>query len=266
MDWMTVMVAGVVGQATSSGGVAPTVADVQSVWGFVVKGGLMMVPILICSFIALAVVLERTWTLARRRVIPPGFLSGLEAALARDGGRDEALAYCKAATSPIAPIFETAIKRRREPIELLEKHVQEAGERIAIKLRAYLRVLSVIAAITPLMGLLGTIFGMITAFQTVAGSGEALGKTELLAEGIYEALITTAAGLLVAIPVLVCYHWISAKIDLLIVEIDQLASTFIETHVGQDASSGAIASLIESDGNGADARSSESAASATTTA
>ncbi|MHC4102606.1 MAG: MotA/TolQ/ExbB proton channel family protein, partial [Planctomycetota bacterium] len=75
---------------------------------------------------------------------------------------------------------------------------------------------------------LGTIFGMITAFQTVAVSGEALGKTEMLAEGIYQAMITTAAGLTVAIPVLICYHWISAKIDKLVSDIDHMTVEFMD--------------------------------------
>ena len=90
----------------------------------------------------------------------------------------------------------------------MEKNIAEAGCGVVVKLRKYMRVLSVIASISPLMGLLGTIFGMIKAFQTVAVSGEALGKTELLARGIYEALITTAARLLVTIPAVVCYPWI----------------------------------------------------------
>jgi len=99
-----------------------------------------------------------------------------------------------------------------------------------LKLRKYLRVLAVIASIAPLMGLLGTIFGMIQAFQTVAASGSALGRTEMLAMGIYQAMITTAAGLLVAIPVLIAYHWIVAKIERLVMEIDQMTVEFIEAH------------------------------------
>jgi biopolymer transport protein ExbB len=91
-----------------------------------------------------------------------------------------------------------------------------------------MRVLSVIAAISPLMGLTGTIFGMIKAFQTVATSGDALGKTELLATGIYEAMITTAAGLLVAIPALILYHVISARVDRLVAELDETCIEFID--------------------------------------
>ncbi len=116
---------------------------------------------------------------------------------------------------------------RRSP-EAVEKSIEEAGEREVLKMRKYLRALAVIASVTPLMGLLGTIIGMIMAFQTVAMSGEALGKTEMLAGGIYQARISTAAGLSVAIPVLICYHWISAKIERLVADIDQLSVDFVD--------------------------------------
>ncbi len=217
--------------STASGESANMSLQVQSVWDFVLKGGPMMVPILLCSLIAMAVVAERMMTLRRSSVIPPKFRDGLENVLAEDGlNRDDAIEYCRKNGSCVASIFATAIKRLDEPVELLEKHITDAGEREVLKLRRYLRLLMVIGAIAPLMGLLGTIFGMIEAFQTVATSGEALGKTELLAKGIYEAMITTAAGLLLAIPVLVAYHGVSAKIDSLVLEIDLMTVDFIETH------------------------------------
>ena len=128
----------------------------------------------------------------------------------------------------MANVFEAGIKKLKAPVEVLEKHIQDAGQREVLKLRKNVRALSVIASISPLLGLLGTIFGMIMAFQTVAMSADALGKTELLAEGIYMAMITTAAGLSVAIPVLIMYHWISAKIERLVMEIDQMTVEFIE--------------------------------------
>jgi biopolymer transport protein ExbB len=206
--------------------------QVTSVWDFVVKGGVMMVPICLCSLIAVAVVSERLVTLGRQNVIPSGFLPGLKKLLsAHPHDKDRALAYCKRDGSPVANVFAAGIKRLGSPLEVIEKQIQEAGEREVIKLRKFVRVLSVIAAVAPLMGLLGTIFGMIRAFQTVAMSGEALGKAELLAEGIYEAMITTAAGLCVAIPVLICYHWISSKIEKLVMEIDQMGVDFVEQHV-----------------------------------
>ena len=206
--------------------------QVDSLWDFVVKGGPMMIPIGLASLIALAIFIERTLTLRRRNVIPPDFLPGLHAALQTDdnGQPDRALDYCARSTSPLASILATAIKHREEPIDRLEKYVTEAGRRAVLKLRRFLRALAVIASIAPLLGLLGTIFGMIRAFQTVASSGAALGRTELLAKGIYEAMITTAAGLLVAIPVLIGYHWIAARIDSLVLEMDHMTVTFVEEH------------------------------------
>jgi biopolymer transport protein ExbB len=226
----------ILGQAdgpVSAAAQASSTSQIQSIWDFVVKGGPMMIPIGICSLVALAVIIERLMSLRRRNVTPPDFLSGMRAVL--DEGLDDktaALEYCRNDGSPVANIFAAGIKRLSEPIELLEKHIQEAGQREVLKLRKFLRLLSVIASIAPLMGLLGTIFGMIKAFQTVAMSGEALGKAELLAKGIYEAMITTAAGLLVAIPALIGYHWISAKIENLVAEMDQLTCEFVEDYAG----------------------------------
>ena len=224
----------VTGQVPGSSGMAEAPAaaiEVQSVWDFVVKGGPMMIPIALCSLVAVMVIVERMVSLRRARVIPSGFLPGLKAIL--DNGGDDAaraLEYCRNSGSAVANVLAVGIKRLSEPVELLEKHIQEAGEREVVKLRKYLRILAVVAAIAPLMGLLGTIFGMITAFQTVAASAEALGKTELLAKGIYEAMITTAAGLMVTIPVLVAYHWFSSRIEQLVSEIDRLTVEFVEEY------------------------------------
>ena len=227
----TLVLLGQSGVSPNAGGAAPAAAQVQSIWDFVVKGGPMMIPIGICSLMVLAVIIERMVSLRRRNVIPEDFLPELRNLL--DEGLEEttpAVESCHNNGSPVAHIFAAGIKRLHEPIELLEKHVHEAGQREVLKLRKYLRLLFVIASIAPLLGLLGTIFGMITAFQTVAMSGEALGKAELLAKGIYEAMITTAAGLLVAIPALIGYHWISAKIEQLVSEIDRMTCEFIEQY------------------------------------
>ncbi|MCH6550996.1 MAG: MotA/TolQ/ExbB proton channel family protein [Planctomycetes bacterium] len=215
----------VLGQAID----AASPLEVQNLWDFVRKGGIMMIPIGLCSLVALTVMVERLISLRRRNVIPDDFLPGLKKVLKKmPADKAEALAYCRRSDSPVANVFAAGIKRIDRSIEGAEKHIREAGEREVLNLRKYLRVLSVIASVAPLMGLLGTILGMIRAFQTVAASPDALGKTELLAEGIYEAMITTAAGLLVAIPVLVCFHWISAKTDRLVMDIDQMSMTFVD--------------------------------------
>ena len=233
------VLAGMLGQGAGAD-VVPTrdSVEVQSVWDFILKGGPMMIPLAICSLVALAVIVERIMSLRRSRVIPPGFMDGLKAEM-KNGTEDHARAvdFCRRNGSPIANILAAGIRKLAKPIEVVEKHIQDAGEREMVRLRKYLRLLSVVAAIAPLMGLLGTIFGMIRAFQTVAISPEAMGKTALMAKGIYEAMITTAAGLILAIPVLVCYHWISAKIDRLVFDMDQLTVEFIEDHAPEPATS-----------------------------
>ena len=214
----------VVGQADAGG--AADAVQVQSVWDFLMKGGPMIIPIALCSLAALTVIVERMFVLRRATVIPPGFLEGVRGAL--NDNPAAARAYCEKNASPIAVIFQAGLKRVDDTPDRREKAIEEAGAREVFTLRKRLRLLAVVAAIAPVMGLLGTIFGMIKAFQTVAMSGDALGKTELLAKGIYEALITTAAGLLLAIPALVCYHWLSSKIERLVFEMDEMTVDFFD--------------------------------------
>jgi biopolymer transport protein ExbB len=227
---------------------AASAVTVTSIWDFIVKGGIVMVPIGLCSLVALTVAIERLVSLRRRRIIPPTFVSGLSDLLNGDAeDREKALKYCERDGSPLANIFMAGIKRLGASVEHLEKQIQEAGEREVLKLQKYFRVLSLVAALSPLLGLLGTVFGMINAFQTVAISADALGKTELLAKGIYEALITTAAGLLVTIPTLVAYHYLSARIDRLVADMDLVVSDFLDDYHLE--SSGAIAATAQSKAN-----------------
>ena len=201
----------------------------KDLWSITKEGGPMMIPIGLCSLIALTVIVERFVSLRRVKVIPKTFLPGLKKELNGDVRHPAAaIEYCRRDGSPVANVFAAGLRRISGPIEVLERHIQEAGQREVLKLRKYLRVLSVIAAVSPLMGLLGTIFGMISAFQTVATSADALGKTEMLAGGIYEAMITTAAGLVVAIPALIFYHWLSAKVQKLVMDIDEMTVDFVE--------------------------------------
>jgi biopolymer transport protein ExbB len=199
-----------------------------SVWDFVVKGGVMMIPIGLCSLVAMTVVAERLVSLRRRRVIPETFLPGLRKIMSKHPDEPRrAIEYCRRDGSPVSRVFAAGLRRLGGSLDVVERHIQEAGQREVLGLRKYLRVLSVIATVTPLLGLLGTILGMITAFQTVASSADALGRTEMLAGGIYEAMVTTAAGLVVAIPVLVCYHWLSARVQNTVMEIDHMTVDFV---------------------------------------
>lgn len=207
---------------------APSVA-IESVWDFVVKGGPVMIPIAACSLIAFTVILERLLSLRRCNVLPPEFVPGLKAALGATQDRKRALDYCEAHPSPVANIFAAGLRKLGEPAEAVRRQVEEAGQREVFRLRKFLRTLAVMASIAPMLGLLGTVTGMITCFQTVAASAEALGRTELLARGIYEAMITTAAGLIVAIPLILAHHAISAKVDRLVFEMDTKTIEFMES-------------------------------------
>lgn len=215
--------------APPGAGATPALVESPSIFDLAVKGGIVMIPIGLCSLVMLAIVAERAIQLRRRNVIPPGFLGGLRGVL-RDPERDRAAAleYCRTRGGPAGRVFGVAVRRLGEPEESLERHINEAGQREVPLLRKRLRVLSVIASVSTLLGLLGTIFGMIKAFQTVAASAEALGRTELLARGIYEAMITTAAGLIVSIPAVVAYHWLAAKADGLVDQLDRVAAEFVE--------------------------------------
>ena len=198
---------------------------VDSVLDFVAKGGPVMMAIIGCSLLALAVIVERFVSLRRRAVTPPDFLKGLEA-IANDSNR--ATDFCRANGSPIANILASAIKRRGMGIDAVAKAVEDNGHREVIRLRQRMRVLGALPQVSTMLGLLGTIFGMIKTFQAVAASGQTLGKTETLAKGIFEAWTNTAAGLLVAIPVLIAYHMLLGKIDQRMVDLDRAATDFVE--------------------------------------
>ncbi len=214
--------------------VTDAAVQVGSVWDLAIKGGPVMIPIGLCSLVALTIVIERWVSLRRKRVIPPLFLAQLNEHLEEgDGDYSKALSYCDTDGSPIATVFAAGLKRMGQPIDVIEKYIVQAGEGVVFTLRKNLRALAVIASIAPLLGLLGTIFGMIAAFQTVATSGEALGKTEVLAKGIYQAMITTAAGLMLAIPVLIAYHFFTTKIERLVHDLDAKTVAFVETYGGR---------------------------------
>ena len=132
----------------------------------------------------------------------------------------EALERCRENRSPIAEVFAGAVMKAGRTTVEVEQAVIDGGERVANQLRKYLRLFNGISTISPLLGLLGTVLGMIQAFNSIASSN-AMGRPELLAAGISQALLTTAAGLTVAIPALITYLFFSGRVDKLIIEIDK---------------------------------------------
>jgi len=202
-----------------------------SVFELLERGGPVMYPIYACSILALAFAIERAVSLRRRAIVPPRFPEMLRALVARRPIKcEQVLAYCAANPSPPARILGAAVKRLHRPVPEIEKTIEDTGLKEARLMRRNTRVLMVVANVAPLLGFLGTVFGMIAAFQEVS-AGQALGKAELLAVGIYEALVTTAAGLTVAIRALVAYLFFNAKIEKIVAELDALALEFVDAVV-----------------------------------
>ena len=219
--------------AQAEPGAVPEVADAQgtipttSLIKVFHDGGVLMYPILMCSIVSMVFLFERTISLRRGRVIPDPFVKRFLHQL-REGqlDRDQALALCEENSSSVATVFAAAVKKWGRPAVEVEQAIIDSGERVSNGLRRYLRVFNGVATISPLLGLLGTVFGMIAAFNAIATS-KALGRPELLASGIAEALLTTAFGLTVAIPALLFYWIFVSLVDRRIIEIDALGQELV---------------------------------------
>jgi biopolymer transport protein ExbB len=187
------------------------------------SGGVMMIPLFACSFITLVFVFERAISLRRGRVIPRPFVKRFLHQVSEGKlDRDDALALCEESASPAVDVFSAVVKKWGRPSVEIEQTIIDAEDRIAPGLRRYIRLFSAVATISPLLGLLGTVVGMIRLFDAISAA-DAMGRTELLAAGISEALLTTAAGLLIAIPAL-CFHlYFVGRVERLIMAIDELA-------------------------------------------
>jgi biopolymer transport protein ExbB len=191
------------------------------------KGGLLMAPLFLCSFIMLVFVFERAIALRRGRVIPAPFVKRFLHQL-REGKleRDQALDLCQESQSPVSEVFAGAVRKWGRSSVEVEQAIIDSGERVAHGLRRYVRLFNAIATISPLLGLLGTVFGMIRLFNDIS-TADAMGRTELLAGGISEALLTTAAGLSVAIPALCIYLFFVSRVDRLLLDIDALGQELV---------------------------------------
>ena len=202
-----------------------------------VDGGPIMYPIGLCSFILLIFVFERLISLRKGRIIPRPFVKRFLEQL-RDGNldREKAIALCEENRSPVAVVFAAAVKKWGRTSVEVEQAILDAGERVTNQLRKYLRLFSGISQIAPLLGLLGTVLGMIEAFNAIS-TANAMGQRELLAGGIAQALLTTAAGMFVAIPALLAYLFFVSRIDMLITEIDHLGQQIVELIAGDSTES-----------------------------
>ena len=219
--------------------VQPSAIPTENLLAALRDGGPMLIPLGFCSFLLFVFVFERAISLRRGRVIPRPFVKRFLLQL-KEGQleRKEALARCQENRSPVAEVFAAGVMKWHRPAVEVEQAMIDGGERVSNGLRRYLRLFNGISTISPLLGLLGTVVGMIRAFNAIA-TADAMGRPELLAAGISQALLTTAAGLTVAIPAIIAYLFFASRVDRLIIEIDSLGQEvvhFIASDTWQETS------------------------------
>lgn len=185
------------------------------------------IPFALATLIAVWFTTERVVVLRRGRVIPKPFVQRFLKLL--DEGeldKEEALQICEENGSPVALVFAHGVRKWGKASVEVEQAIIDGGERQVSSLRKHLRVINGVATVTPLIGLLGTVWGMLESFNKIAEAG-AMGRTEELASGIALALVTTAAGLVIAIPSLIAYMYLSGRVDSLVMEMDDLAQKVV---------------------------------------
>ena len=189
------------------------------------SGGILIWPLLLCSVISLAIICERLWSLQRKRIIPANmvkFVWEWHKKKSLDAQRLDMLRK----SSPLGRVLAAGLNNMGQSREMMKESIEEVGRHVAHDLERYLNTLGTIASISPLLGLLGTVVGMIKVFAVITAQG--VGDPAVLAEGISEALITTAVGLTVAIPSLMFYRYFRGRVDELVVTMEQEALKLVE--------------------------------------
>ena len=204
-------------------------------WDLLKKGGYTMIPLGLCSVVALMVTLERLISLRRKKVLPGALVSASERYW-RSGDFEGASSLCERFDSPLARVLKAGLARRRLGIGEMERAMVGAGQHESTVLSRNLRGLGVIANLAPMLGLFGTVVGMIRAFDVISRAGT--GNPNLVAEGISEALLTTAAGLLIGIPALAAYHFFRSRSGRLLFEMESVALSLLQSLAAQSGEPG----------------------------
>jgi biopolymer transport protein ExbB len=197
-------------------------------WEFMQKGGPIMWPILLCSVFAFAIVIERLIHLRREQVDTKLFMEQISKSLKRNKIM-EALELCERTKGPIANILKAGILKHDRPRNEIREAIEDAGIHELPRLEKNLPVLATIAHVAPLLGLLGTVTGMVAAFQVIESKASALNPVNPgdLAGGIWEALLTTVFGLCVAIPTFVAYNYLVSRVDGFVLDMERSATDLL---------------------------------------
>nr|WP_221928766.1 MotA/TolQ/ExbB proton channel family protein [Tepidiphilus olei] len=201
------------------------------VWSIIQASGWPIWPLLLASILAVAIVIERAWTLRRTRINPPGLLASVLEELRR-GASPQELALRLEGHSPLGRVFAAGLRNYRSSREVMKEAIEDAGRVVAHGLERYLTALGTIAAVSPLLGLLGTIIGMIEIFASQSAAGT---NPQQLAHGISVALNTTGLGLIIAIPATIFWRHFRAYVDSLVLEMEQEAVRLVEVAHGERA-------------------------------
>jgi len=206
------------------------------VWELVKAGGWPMLPLLLLGVLALAIVLERFWSLRRSEVLPPGLGQDVRNWAAR-GKLDPAHLQTLRTNSPLGALLAAALDARNRPRDQIRERIEDTGRHLVHRMERFLNALGTIASAGPLLGLLGTVVGMIQMFLGILDHG--IGDVNQLAGGIGKALVCTAAGMIVAIPALVFHRYFKGRINGYVIEMEQEASALLDALDGRPSVSAA---------------------------
>ena len=195
-------------------------------WEMILAGRYMMIPITLASLVGMAVLIERIFVLRQGKIIVPEIS---EAVMTLSASKDLSVAYaiCDRRPGPFANIVRAGLDHADNDWTVIRDVLEEAGRQESTRLTRRLGVLETVAAVSPLLGLLGTVLGMIRVFATISLAG--LGNPETLSSGISEAMVTTAAGLIIGIPALVAYNWLNGRADRIIFDLEFYSSKVLDT-------------------------------------
>lgn len=210
---------------TTAAAALPT-QETLSLWDLALKGGPIMIPIAICSIIAVYIIFERYFAIRKSSKDDPNFMNNIRDFIS-NGNIDAARSLCRNTESPIARMIEKGVSRIGKPLSDIEKAVENIGNIEVVKMEKGLSLLATVAGAAPMLGFLGTVTGMIKAFYNMSKAGKTI-DISLLSGGMYEAMVTTVAGLIVGIFALVAYNLLAAMVETVVFKMETTSIEFMD--------------------------------------
>ncbi|HNS32679.1 MAG TPA: MotA/TolQ/ExbB proton channel family protein [bacterium] len=198
----------------------------MNLWSFIIKGGLIMVPVILCGILTLGIIIERLISLRNAEFDSEKFIKAVEEILKRRKIK-ESIELCDSIDKPVPRIIKAGLLKSDRSREEIKDSIDDAAAHEIPVLEKYLGVLAAVATVAPLLGLLGTVTGLIKAFMVIETKGGLVNPGDL-AGGIWEALVTTVAGLIVAIPAYIAYNYFVTRVNSLILQMEKSATRLLD--------------------------------------